>query len=311
MKQYGKRLPRRPALPPLESGESEELRIAESPKTIEVEIDVPPDIAQAIEIERAHEEPIPFPNSPTPHAIVKSWARQSGYGSPTFTPATESRRRRIATILFREIEKRGGKVTAESEHVFKITLFRRTIEVSLRERMTQVRVPLTANERKYSWNAQREDKTEMRPAGLLRLRFENHFQTPIQKEWNETESKPLENRLRAISVGLFVAAATLQREAEAEAVRRQREFEEEQRRWEAAEKRREERERVKVLLKDAKSWAEAEKLRNYISAVERSGVRSNQLHWFVWARRVADALDPLVESETVDWEEPEPFYRFR
>lgn len=65
MKQYGKRLPRKPALPPLKAGKDEDLRIAESPKKVEVEIDVPTEIAQAIEAERGENQPIPFPNSPT------------------------------------------------------------------------------------------------------------------------------------------------------------------------------------------------------------------------------------------------------
>lgn len=313
MKQYGKRLPRKPALPPLKPGESEDLRIAETPKKIEAEIDVPPEIAQAIEVERAATDPIAFPASPSPHAIVKAWERprQPSYGSRTFTPATESRRRRFVSVLFREIERRGGKVLAESEHKFKATLFRQTIEMTLYERSTQVQVPLSEAERQYSWNADRGYKTEMQPAGLLRLRLEHYFRSPIQKEWNETEAKPLEGRLRAVIIGLYVAAAALQREAEAEAIRRQREMEEAQRRHELAERRRQERERVKALLEDAQSWTNAEQLRNYIGAVERSGTRSNEAGWFVWARRIADALDPLVGSETVDWEEPEPFYRFR
>ncbi len=312
MKQYGKRLPRKPALPPLESGESEELRIAETPKKIEVEIDIPTEIAQAIEAERAANEPVPFPQSPTPHAIVKSWerARKQSYGSPTFTPTTESRRRRIVSVLLREIEKRGGKVSAENEHTLSIGLFRQTIELTVTERMVQERVPLTGKEREYGWYASRGYRTELRPSGLLRLRLEHYFRHALRKEWNETEAKPLEGQLREVIIALYIAAAALQREAEAEAVRRQREAEEQQRRWEAAEKRRNERERVKALLEDVESWADAQKLRSYILAVERSGVRSSEPDWFTWARRIADALDPLMESEDVDWEEQAPFYKF-
>jgi Na+-translocating ferredoxin:NAD+ oxidoreductase RnfC subunit len=103
----------------------------------------------------------------------------------------------------------------------------------------------------------------------------------------------------------------MQREAEAEAERRKREFEEEQRRWGAAERRKKERQRVNALLEDATSWTKAETLRTFIAAVERNGARSNDTGWFTWARQIADALDPLVESEVVDWEEPEPYYRVR
>lgn len=191
-----------------------------------------------------------------------------------------------------------------------MTFFSQTIEMTLKERMTQTRVPLTQSEREYSWNAERGYKTEMRPSALLRLRFENYFRSPLQREWNETASKPLEARLREVIVGLYVAAGALQREAEADSMRRQRELEEEQRRWEVAEKRRKKGERVKNLLADAQSWADAEKLRDYIAAVERSGAKGRDDDWFSWARGIADALDPLVESAAVDWDEPKPFYRF-
>lgn len=313
MKQYGKRLPRKPELPPLQAGESEELRIAESPKKVEVDIDVPPDIAQAIEIERAREEPIGFPASPTPHAIVKSWerARQPSYGPPTFTPATESRRRRIVSVLLREIEKRGGKIVSENENAFNIVLFRQTIKVTIAERMVQERVPLTDKEREHGWYASRGYRTELRPSGLLRLRLEHYFRNPVRKEWNETAERPLEGRLREIIIGLYVAAAALQREVEAEAIRRQREAEEERRRWKAAEKRKRERERVNLLLEDASSWSKAQALRRYIVAMEKTGIKTGDDEWFSWARRVADALDPLVSSVAADWEEPEPYYRFR
>lgn len=309
-KQHGKRLPRKPPLPPLQSDENEVIRIAETPKKIEIEIDVPPEIAQAIESERAHEEPIPFPNSATPHAIVRSWerARQPGYGPSSFTPAAESRRRRIASVLLREIEKRGGKVTSDNQHAFDIVLFSQTIKITISERMLQERVPLAEKER--GWYS-RDYRTELRPSGLLRLRFENYFRQPLRKEWNETADKPLEGRLREIVIGLYVAAAALQREAEAEAIRRQREAEEQQRRWEAALQRKKKRERVEALLEDAASWSKAETLRKYIAAVERCGAKAENNEWLSFARRIADALDPLVESETVDWEEPQGNFGFR
>lgn len=305
-RQHGKRLPRRPALPALKPGESEELRIAETPQKVEVDIDVPQEIAQAIEIERAQADPIPFPNSPTPHAIVKSWerARQPSYGPPSFTPAAESRRRRIASVLLREIEKRGGKVTSENKHAFSIVLFRQTIKITITERMVQERIPLPEKER--GWYS-RDYRTELRPSGLLRLRFENYFRQPLRKEWNETADKPLEGRLREIIIGLHIAAAALQREAEAEAIRRQREAEEQQRRWEAAQQRKKKREHVEALLEDAASWSKAETLRKYIAAVEQTGAKTDSAEWLSFARRIADALDPLVESESVDWEEPEPY----
>ena len=290
--QFGKRV-RRPPLPAPTDGQRDELIIEATPPR-EALPDLPPEIAVAVEAERNATEPIVVPQSPKPHPIVASWerARQPSYGSPNFTPATEARRRRIASVLLRELEKRGAKIKANGEHKFEIAIFGQTIEMTLAEKLTQVRLPLTPDDLKYSWNREKGYKTELRPRGLLRLRFENYFDSPVRREWIETAEKPLEGRLREVIVGLFFAAAAERKRAEAFAERERKRFEEEQRRWEMEERRRKERERVEALMREVDAWAQARRLREYIDAARND----RDQEWVTWARGVADAIDPCVRN---------------
>lgn len=132
----------------------------------------------------------------------------------------------------------------------------------------------------------------MRPTGLLRLRFDNWFHSPVRHEWwNETEEKPLENRLREVIIGLFFAAAAERRRAD-ERVEQERKrfeaFEEEERRWRLEERRRKQRARVEALLKEADAWVQARRLRGYIDAT----CAHPDEKWKTWARGIADAIDP-------------------
>ncbi len=289
--QFGKRV-RRPSLPKPAQGQREELIIEPTPPR-EALPDLPPEITAAIEVEQ-NAEPIAVPQSPKPHPIVASWerARQPSYGPPNFTPETEARRRRIASVLLRELEKRGAKITAKYQHKFEIAIFGQTIEMTLAEKLTQIRLPLTPEDQKDSWLARKDYKTELRPSGLLRLRFDNYFDAPIRREWLESEDKRLDDRLREVIVGLFIAAAAERRRAEERAEwERQRQLEE-IRRWKREEQERAERERIEDLLQEANAWAQAKRLREYVDAA----LSGRDDRWVKWACSVADSIDPIPKD---------------
>jgi hypothetical protein len=117
-------------------------------------------------------------------------------------------------VLFREIERRGGSVSPHKENEndtgrFDVTFFGETIEVSFRERLTMVKVP-PDSKRRYSYGT-----TKYHPTGRLQLRFENYLDHTIRREWNDTETKRIEARLRDILIALYIAV-------EAERVRNER-----------------------------------------------------------------------------------------
>lgn len=109
----GKRVKRPPLKP--SPGNSETLTIeATPPNRSTLELSMPELLAALLRAEREASEPIAVPNSPKLHGLVEAWPKpqKPSYGLPWFTTEGESRRRRIASVLFREIERRGGSVSA-------------------------------------------------------------------------------------------------------------------------------------------------------------------------------------------------------
>jgi hypothetical protein len=291
---FGKKV-KRPRLPPTPVGQSEKIVIEPSrPGRLELEGNLPPDVSGKVEAERAATEPIKVPHSPTPHPIVEGWKSPtpSPYGASRSKPSPgELRRRRIATVLFREIEKRGGKISAKDPYRFEFTILGEKLEVSFHERTTMVKI---SPDPRSSWSYER---TEYQPNGLLRLRIENYFDVPVRREFNETEAKPLEGKLREVMIALFVGtAAERQRRLRLEEEARQWHLAE-IRRWEREERRRKEEARVKELIIEVDAWAQANRIREFVAAVEGArkadgsgGPRVQE--WATWARGVADEMDP-------------------
>lgn len=285
---------KRPHLPPTPAGQSDQVIIEPSrPGRRELEENLPPDIAAQVEAERNAKEPITVPKSPSPHAIVAGWKvpLRSGANSAKQTPA-ESRRQHIATVLFREVEKRGGKVSAKDPYHFEFTLLGEKLDVLFEERTKMHTIP---PDPRSSWSYERR---EWVPTGFLRFRIENYLDVPVRREWNETEGKPLEVRLREVIVALSIAAAAeRQRRLRFEEENRRRHLAEIQR-WEFEEQRRKEESRIKELIKGADSWAQANRIREYVTAAENAGVGAGAdsaelQEWVTWARAVAQRLDPL------------------
>jgi hypothetical protein len=158
------------------------------------------------------------------------------------------------------------------------------MNVTFQERLKSVKTP---PDPKHQY---RYERTEYHPTGLFRLRFENYFRVPIRREWNDTETKRIEHRLREILIALYLAVEAQRlrdEEDRREAVRR---AEEEQRRRDRQERERQEREAVEALLSEAKAWEDECRVRAYIKAMDDR--KCKDADWFDWARRVATLLDP-------------------
>jgi hypothetical protein len=261
-----------------------------------LEAAMPQPLAALLHAEREASEPVPIPRSPKPHRLVESWPKpqKPSYGLPWSTNEGEARRRRIASVLFREIEHRGGSVSPNKDHRedtqrFNVTFFGETIEVTLRERLNMVKVPPDPK-RSYSY-----ETTEYHPTGLLSLRFENYLDVPIRRQWNDTETKRIEGRLREVLIALYIAVEAERERNERFRQEAARGAAEELRRWERAEHERLEREAVQVLLAEVKAWDDARRIRGYVRAVK--GRVAKDADWAEWALGVADRLNPAKEAE--------------
>jgi len=272
-----------------------------SPKVMSsaLEATMPEPLAALLCAERdASSEPIAFPKTTKPHRLVEAWPKpqRTAYGVPWFSSEGESRRRRIASVLFREIELRGGQVCLDkgnehNTHRFNITFFNETIEVSFQERVTKVKVP---PDPKLSYSY---ETTEWHPTGFLRLRFENYLDVPIRREWNDTETKRIERNLREILIALYFAI-------EAERLRNERlrredavRAEAQRQRWEREERERRERDAIHALLTEAKAFEDARRIRSYVKAMKERTARDAAR--CKWAVSVADRLDPAKTPRRV------------
>ncbi len=172
------------------------------------------------------------------------------------------------------------------------------IEFALRERVRQVRRPLSDEEKSARYNSGRSWTQERIATGELVFAFKTFLGHGLTSEWRDGE-RPLENQIGEILAVLAVAAPLLEK-------RRKEAEEAERRRWEEENKRREERERQQQdrnrwrrFIEFAKLWKEAQLAKDFLAALEtlspepeRSFGDRTAAEWLKWARERRDMFDP-------------------
>jgi hypothetical protein len=154
-----------------------------------------------------------------------------------------------------------------------------------------------------AWEKKPRNVKYKMPSGELRLY--------VGESWSETavsdkQGSPLETQLNAAFEAIYGRVVR--------ALERQRESEDRERRWaeearlrEQAEARRreaeaaraKERRKREALLDEVSAWRTAGDLRRYLAAIEALPVghpAGKSGEWLVWARSVADDLDPLAKG---------------
>lgn len=148
------------------------------------------------------------------------------------------------------------------------------------------------------------DKWVYTPNGELTFTIDEYWID--KKNWRDRRTKPLEEQLNDIVVGLISASENLR-------MRRLEHEAEERRRQEAALRQQQlelqqqfERDRVAELEAQCSSWLRSRNLRRFLRLCEASLAKADQLspstdamRWLEWARMYADSLDPL-QNGTVE-----------
>ena len=139
------------------------------------------------------------------------------------------------------------------------------------------------------------------------------------RKWNDTERSLIDARLSGI-VAAIVGLAEAKRAREEEEERRRRAYEEELARYKAQVlARNDEHRKLRALFRDASRLQRANRLREFIAAVENRARRNGELtpekqQWIEWASAKADWLDPLVRRSDPILDTPEPeapsYWRF-
>lgn len=131
------------------------------------------------------------------------------------------------------------------------------------------------------------------------------------RKWNDTERSVIESRLSSI-VPAIVGLAQAKRAKEEEDERCRRAYDEACARYEAQVRaRNEERRQLRVLFHDASRLQRANRLRDFIAAVEDRARQVGDLtlekqRWIEWASAKADWIDPLVRRSDTILDTPEP-----
>jgi hypothetical protein len=280
-------------------------------------------VQEKIDAERNSGRPVKVPATlSNPHRIVAGWlhdsqqtmreARYDSWSRNLYTPidktAIDKRRLSILSALFKGLEERGYKLTVGEAYRrgVEIGLGHEKLQVSLEERIRQVRRQLTDDEKtRWGYSAASQKWTQEKvPTGELILKIKEVNQYGAGKEWRETSEAPLEEKLRDVLAeiaGMF-EAIRLRREREAEEQRRRWKLEEERRLAEMERKR--ETIRYRRLISDCENWRRAADICAFVAAVEGSQLASSDAEafatWKSWALAHASRIDPLQDDDLFD-----------
>ena len=252
------------------------------------------------------------PRLTKPHRIIAARLEddkrlRQGFGGwrpPKPNPREEqmmARRRLVESELFKALETAGHRVETErgSLHQVRLMIKGQTITHAIRERYTQKRRPLTAEELRDPWNVQmgRQHAVQRFLTGQLILTAEARGAFS-KLEWRDKPERPIELQIDEIVQGLETLA---EQAIEREAQRR----EEEKRRWEEQHQREAER---RARQQDENQWrrfrelamrhAESASVRSFIDALKREpagqGDEGDALdQWIKWAEAKLADWDPL------------------
>ena len=249
-----------------------------------------------------------------PHPAIAVWiakhereiaaARRdrSMYGS-AFQPkpfgSLERRQHRILSTLFKEAAKLGYKVNGEGLHDLSLEIDRNKVEFTLRERIKQVRRPLT-DEEKAQYSSNQRWRQERIPTGELVFTLETYLGPGLAREWRDGERR-LEEQIGDIIALLAIAGPILEkRRQEAEEAQR-RHFEVEKRRREERERQDQDRNRWRRFVEFARLWEEALLAGKLLDELEKRKPDPDSTYdgrsaaeWLAWARERRDAFDPSL-----------------
>jgi hypothetical protein len=168
----------------------------------------------------------------------------------------ERREQRILDTLYKELERRGFKIRGQALHQVSVEIGKEKVEFTLRERIRQIRRPLTDEEKGGIFYQNQQWRQEKLPTGELIFTLKTHLGSGLTHEWRDGERR-LEEHIGDIVAVLSLAGPILeeqrQRAEEAARVR----WEQERKRDEERAKQRQEHNRWRRFVELASRWEEA------------------------------------------------------
>ena len=214
----------------------------------------------------------------------------------------DRRRHRILDALFKALERRGARISQNEHRKLFVEISGQEIQFGLREKLRQIRRPLTDEERRWTSDKSRLMR-ELQPTGFLLFTIKTHLDAGLRHEWLEKPGVTMEDFLVEIVETLMRGGPLL--------AERRRAAEEATRLW-AFEQRRleEEQRRGRRLFDIARAWRDVAMAREFIAAVRARDLPQGQLvdgmpmsDWILWAEQHLNSVDPINQSVTADFED--------
>ncbi|KGX85887.1 hypothetical protein [Pontibacillus litoralis] len=134
--------------------------------------------------------------------------------------------------------------------------------------------------------------------GKLHLGIDFHHAK--RKNWNDTETKKIEEQIGEIVIWIMEAIHVKKSIREEHEIERKRRLEEKIIQEEIQMKKEEELKKVELLNQYAIDWEKADRIRRFAYAVEfdiaKGDQNENLIEWLKWAKAKADWIDPLVDK---------------
>lgn len=253
-----------------------------------------------------------------PHPVISEWLadherrKQTALRDPDPLgrqmtkprPFTEMDRRehRFLDALFKALEPLGFIIKSDQYHRTHFEFQGERIEFQLREKLKQVRRPLTDDEKRWSFNRDRGWMQELQPTGVFIFTIKTWLDSSVRREWKDGAENPVEKALPEIVATLSLAGPYLVKQ-------RQERIEAERRHWEAEQKRhaeRQQRERDRArwqkFLEFARQRDEAASARRLLTELKAQPLPDGQFgdqtaaEWLSWADARLGNFDPISQG---------------
>ncbi len=130
---------------------------------------------------------------------------------PSFTEM-DRRQHRFLDALFKAVEPLGFAIKSDQYHRVHFEFQGEQIEFQLREKLRQVRRPLTEDEKRWSFERDRGWIQELQPTGVLIFTIKTWLNNGTRREWKDGSDTPIEKALSQIVATMSLAGPYLVRQ---------------------------------------------------------------------------------------------------
>ena len=251
-----------------------------------------------------------------PHTVIAQWLSEYDRRKqealrerdPTMRRAMQSkaltdmdrREYRFLDALFKALEPLGFKIKTEQYQRVYFEFQGERVDYQLREKQKRVRRPLTENEKRWSYAADRGWIQELQPTGILIFTIKTWLADGMRREWKDEPDKPLERYLPDIVATLSLAGPFLVKQRQERAEAEKRHWEEERKRYEERQFREQDEKRWRQFLEIALRCEQADSARRLLADLKaRSPSEDVNIGghppsaWFDWMSDWLERFDPL------------------